>query len=87
MDWLILAVLGVTLVLFVIIEIIGKNKRPFKKAVFSIFLGILALAVVNISGMFTGVSLPISTLSVSTAAAGGIPGVTLMLVLQMFFCI
>lgn len=48
-------------------------------------LGVVSLLAVNLAGFFTGVTLPVSTLSLSVAAAGGIPGVTLMLLLNMFF--
>lgn len=84
-EWLIWAILGCTVVVFVIIQAVSGNKKPFKKAIGSMVLGLLALTVVNLCGAFTGVVLPVSTLSVCTAAIGGLPGVTLMLILNMFF--
>lgn len=71
--------------LFCIIHYISKSKHPFKRSLFSLFLGILTLLAVNVSGSFTGVTLPVSLLSVCCAAFGGIPGVTLMLGLNLFF--
>lgn len=84
-EWLLWAILGGAFLLFVIIQAFSGSKKPFKMAVSSMALGIVALAAVNLCGWFTGVTLPVSTLSVSVAAVGGIPGVTLMLVLNMFF--
>lgn len=84
-DWLILAILGGAFVAFIIIQAISGNKKPVRKAFSAMVLGVAALAAVNITGFFTGVTLPVSALSVSAAAIGGIPGVTLMLVLNMFF--
>ena len=48
-------------------------------------IGVLTLFAVNLTGTFTGVTLPISTLSLLVSAIGGIPGVTLMLGLNLFF--
>ena len=39
----------------------------------------------NLTGVFTGVTLPISLLSLLVSIIGGIPGVTLMLGLNLFF--
>ena len=72
-------------ILFAIIHYIGKSKHPFKRSMLSLFLFLLTLFAVNISGSFTGVYLPVSLLSVCIAAFGGIPGVTLMLALNLFF--
>ena len=48
-------------------------------------VGILTLVAVNLSGSVTGVYLPISLVSVCVSAFGGVPGVTLMLGLNLFF--
>ena len=48
-------------------------------------IGILTLIAVNLTGSFTGVYLPVSLVSVCCAAFGGVPGVTLMLGLNLFF--
>ena len=48
-------------------------------------IGTLTLFAVNLTGTFTGVTLPISALSLLVSAIGGIPGVTLMLGLNLFF--
>lgn len=45
--------------------------------------GLLTLLGVNLLSGLTHVSLPVSLLSLLTAAVGGVPGVTLMLFLNM----
>ncbi len=47
--------------------------------------GALALIAVNLSSGFTNVYIPVSLLSVLVSVIGGVPGVTLMLVLNTFF--
>lgn len=83
--WGILIVLLSTLIIFAVIHYAGKNKRPFKRAFISMLSGILTLLAVNLSAVFTGVSIPVSLLSVFVSVIGGIPGVTLMLGLNLFF--
>lgn len=83
--WGIAAILFGTLIVFAIIHFAGKNKRPLRRASISMLTGLLTLLAVNISGYFTGVFLPISLLSILISVIGGIPGVTLMLGLNLFF--
>lgn len=71
------------LLLFAILHFLSKNKKPFKRAFLSMISGVLVLFIVNICAVFTKVSLPISLLSLTVSAFGGIPGVTLMLALNM----
>ncbi len=47
--------------------------------------GLAALLAVNLTGAFTGVSLPISPLAVGTSAFLGVPGVTVLLLLNLIF--
>lgn len=72
-------------VLLTIINAVGRAEHPFRKACAGVLSGFLALAVVNLISPITGVAIPVSALSVITAAAGGIPGVTLILALSAFF--
>ena len=48
----------------------------------SAVLGLVALALVNLCGAYTGVVLPVSRLSLGAAGLLGIPGVTLMILLN-----
>ena len=69
--------------LFAILHFFSKNKKPFERAFLSMVSGVLVLLAVNICAVFTKVSLPISLLSLTVSAFGGIPGVTLLLALNM----
>ncbi len=48
----------------------------------SALLGFLALAAVNLCAAYTGVALPVNRLSVAVSGLLGIPGVTLMVILN-----
>lgn len=52
---------------------------------FSAASGLAALWLVNAAAAHTGVSLPISLLSLGAAALGGIPGVVVMLALRLLW--
>ena len=71
--------------LFAFAHYISKSRHPFKRSLLSLAIGILTLIAVNLTGSFTGVYLPVSLVSVCCAAFGGVPGVTLMLGLNLFF--
>ena len=73
------------LTVFAIIHKISKNKRPIKRALLSMCCGVGTLLAVNLSGSFTGVYLPVSLMSILISVIGGIPGVTSMLALNLFF--
>lgn len=83
--WEIICILLGTLLLFAAIHALSKNKRPFGRALLSMLIGLLTLLAVHFTASFTGVDLPLSLLSVLTSVIGGVPGVTLMLVLRLFF--
>lgn len=70
-------------VLLVILQVCAGNKKPVRSAVSGVLLGWLALLAVNITGMVTGVTLPISALSIGVSGAAGIPGVTMLVLLDM----
>ena len=71
------------LLILIIIQICARSKRPIRQTFSGIFMGVGTLALVNISGMFTGVTLPVSLLSLGISAVSGIPGVTMLLILKM----
>lgn len=51
----------------------------------SAVLGLVALALVNLCGTYTGVTLPINRLSLGAAGLLGIPGVTLLILINTLF--
>lgn len=83
--WGIAAVMTGTFLVFALIHSIAKKKRPFKRALLSIASGLLTLAGVNLLSGFTHVAIPVSLLSVLTASIGGVPGVTLLLLLNLIW--
>lgn len=84
MPYYVIAIIAVLIILFLIlIQVSAKVKKPIRKALLSMIVGILSLLAVNLFSSFTGVSLPVSMLSLGISAVGGIPGVTTMLILNM----
>lgn len=79
-----LCICGVFLLL-VLIQVIMRSERPVRRAIGGILTGLCTLAVVNLTGMFTGVSLPLSPLTIGVSGVAGIPGVTLLLLLNLIF--
>lgn len=72
----------VVLVLFIIVLF----ARVFKKKVYflwSSLLGLVALVGINVSSVFTGVTLGYSVLSVGTSVVLGLPGVALALLVRL----
>ncbi len=53
-----------------------------KKLFVSAVLGIIALALVNFTAPYTGVAVPVTRLSVAVSGVLGIPGVTLLVILN-----
>lgn len=81
---IVLIIVGIFIAL-ISIRAIAHTEKPFKKVFLGIFKGIAALIAVNVSGIFTGVTLPVSLLSLAISILGGIPGVTALVVLDMIF--
>ena len=82
--WGIVLLLVSAFVLFAFLHFSAKNKRPFKRALLSMSAGLLTLAAVDLLSGLTGVYIPVSLLSLLVSAIGGIPGVTLLLFLNLF---
>ncbi|ARE60600.1 pro-sigmaK processing inhibitor BofA family protein [Acutalibacter muris] len=53
-----------------------------KSFIFSGVLGFAALAAVNLTAQYTGVALAVTRLSVAVSGLLGVPGVTLMVILN-----
>ena len=79
-TWLIA---GGVFLLLVVIQWILRAKRPVRTAVCGVLTGLAALLTVNLTGVFTGVALPVSILSIGVSAVAGIPGVTMLLLLNL----
>ncbi len=55
-----------------------------KSFLLSAFFGFCALAVLNLLGPYTGVTLPVSRLTLCVSGGLGVPGVTLLVLLDLF---
>ena len=53
-----------------------------KSFIFSGLLGFIALAAVNLTAPYTGVALAVTHLSIGVSGLLGVPGVTLMVILN-----
>ncbi|WP_322175052.1 pro-sigmaK processing inhibitor BofA family protein [Acutalibacter caecimuris] len=53
-----------------------------KSFLFSACLGLTALALVNYTGTYTGVSIAVNRLSLAASGVLGVPGVTLLVLLN-----
>lgn len=83
--WGILLIGLSTLLIFTTVHYIAKSKHPFKRGVSSMLIGAGALTAVNLLSAMTGVYIPVSLLSIIVSVVGGVPGVTLIMALNLFF--
>lgn len=83
--WGIAAIIFGCLFVFAVLHYLSKKKHPVKRALVSMIIGVLSLISVDLCSGFTGVYIPVSLLSILISVIGGVPGVTLMLLLNMFF--
>ena len=67
----------------VIIGFMVRSGQPVRSLLSSAVQGILALAVVNLTGALTGVTLCVNAASLGVAALGGIPGIIGMLMMNI----
>lgn len=80
----VLIVLVVTFLVFSFIHYAAKKKKPYKRALLSMLVGLLTLALVNVLSGFTGVYIPVTQLTLLISVAGGVPGVALLVLLSVF---
>ena len=78
-----LILLGIFL-LFSFIHYASKKKKPFKRAFLSMLAGVVTLGAVNLLSSLTTVYIPVTELSLMVSAAGGVPGVALLVILSAF---
>ena len=83
MEYLPIGIFALILIMLTVIEKIGKNKKPLFKAFLSMLMGITALIIVNLTTFLTGVNIPVSLFTVGVSAGGGLPGITLLLFLNL----
>lgn len=82
-GWEIAGICTGVFIILVIIQKISGSETPVRSVILSMLVGILALTAVNLCSGFTNVSVPVSLLSLIVSSVLGIPGVTMLLILQM----
>ena len=78
---IIIAVLSVFALIIMFFHI--KSRRPLRSAAINAFLGLAALAAVNLTTRFTGVRIPINIYTLPGAAIFGIPACAAFIALDM----
>ena len=82
--WGIASIFFGCLFVFSVIHFLSRKKHPGKRALISMIIGALALTAVDLCSGFTGVYIPVSLLSILVSVIGGVPGVALLLILNIF---
>lgn len=62
-----------------------KSKRPLRRLLATALQGLCAMAAVNVTGIFTGVSLGLGWLTGGVAMLLGLPGVAGLLLARLLF--
>lgn len=62
-----------------------KAGRPVRRLLGGALQGVCAVAAVNVTGAFTGVSLGLNALTGGFCLLGGVPGVVTLLLLKVIF--
>lgn len=73
--------------LLVLLQAIVRAAHPVQRAIGGIVMGLCALVAVNLTGVFTGVSIPLSPLAIGVSGAAGIPGVDALAFAKPDLCI
>lgn len=73
-----------TFFLFSFIHYAAKKKKPFLRAFLSMLSGVAVLTALNLTSSLTGVYIPVTQLSLTVSAVGGVPGVAVLAMLTAF---
>ncbi len=68
-----------------VIAVLAKSKNTARQTVFSAACGICSLGTINLLSAVTGLSITVNYLTCFIAAVLSIPGVVLMVVLELLF--
>lgn len=77
---LILFVFSITIMILFVL-----TKKPFKTLLLNAFMGICALAIIDLTSTLSGVYIPINTYTVAGAGIFGIPAICGFLILKLIF--
>ena len=66
-NWIIWLIFAGIFCALLVLHVAAGSKKPFRRALGSALNGLVALVLVNITGGFTGVTLPVSLLSLGVS--------------------
>ena len=75
----------ISIFILVILGFAVRTKKPFKILLFNSFLGIVSLAIINLTAKFSGVYIPVNEYTVTGCGIFGIPGMLFFLILRFIF--
>ncbi len=81
-PWIYILCVSVTFLLYTLIYVGKKKKKPLKRAFLVMLFGIVVMICVDAAAKFTGVYIPISPFSLAVSSCFGVPGVAAMLVIS-----
>ena len=73
--------------MLILLRILTVQKKPLRGVFYGGMKGVAALAAVNAVGLFTGITIPVSLLSLGITFLCGLPGVIAILALNLIFSI
>lgn len=79
--WIIL--LGLTFFIILVYSLVSR--KPFKTLLLNAFLGVMALAVVNLTSKYTGAFIPLNEYTAVGSSVLGLPAVCGFLLLKFIF--
>ena len=79
----IITIIFISICAFVLLILHIKSKRLFRSLFLNAFLGLTAIALVNLVKGFTGVHIPINWYTLGGGAVFGIPAVCGIVIMQM----
>ena len=79
----VIILLGISALLILIFSLISK--KPFKTLLLNVLIGIMVLAIINLTEKYSGVRIPINVYTVFGCAVLGIPAIIGFLVLPFIF--
>ena len=83
LKYVVILVLSIFILIILGFEI--KSKKPLRILFFNAFLGIVSLAIINLTSKFSGVYIPINEYTVTGCGIFGIPAVSFFLIFKFIF--
>lgn len=78
-------IIAIAWIVYSMVNAASGFEKPLRKSLYNIMIGISSLVIVHYLRPYTGVDVPISTMSLTVSSVFGIPGTALILALDVFF--